>query len=672
MQWERPRNSALDGLRALAIIAVLLFHGGVGWAQGGFLGVDLFFVLSGFLITDLLLVEFSHTGRLNLLAFWGRRARRLLPALIVMLLAVVSTVALSSGSAVPERLRGDVLASLAYVANWRLAATSTDYFSLQADPSPLEHTWSLAIEEQFYLLWPLLVIGALLAARGTRWLLTTTALVAIAASWLGSGLAVHAGIEPTSLYYRTDTRAPALLVGALLALALIRYEEPLWRRRSAEIGYELLGALALAGSLVLWVVARGSSDWLYPWGFMASAAASVAAVLVAVVYPQGWWGRFLAREPLRRLGRISYGVYLWHWPVYLAMTEERTHLSGVLLLAARVAVTLALAAGSWVAIERPVHRGVHSSRLLLPASLAASTAATALFFWVTLDAGQPHPLPASAVQAAQTAVVTPAPTPPPGHVVRPPVVHPTPRPVRRTEQPLPPRPRPTPTPVVPRGPAVPVDVLGDSVAESIGGGITAIDSGYGAAVTNRGIIGCGIAVPPRYRLRGEAYDAADRCVNWEREWASDIARDHPKVVLVVLGRHEVWDGELNGRWTNVGQADFDAYLGRQLDAAIDIASARGARVAMATSPYFHGSARPDGGQYPENDPKRVDRFNALLRQAVARHPGRAYLVDLNRKACPNGHYTSTVDGVRIRKDGVHFTSAGARYLAPWLFPQLVR
>jgi hypothetical protein len=244
----------------------------------------------------------------------------------------------------------------------------------------------------------------------------------------------------------------------------------------------------------------------------------------------------------------------------------------------------------------------------------------------------------------------------------------TPTRVRRTPAALPTAP---PVPRPPAKPAVPVDLLGDSVAESLGAGLQQADTTYGANVINRGVIGCGIATTPQYRFRGEIYGLADKCAAWEQQYASSVKRDHPKVVLVVLGRHEVWDANLDNRWTNVGQPDFDHYLAGQLDRAITLASSGGARVAMATTPYFKGASRPDGGQYPENNPARVDRFNVLLRQAVARHPKQAFVVDLNHKACPRGVYTSTVDGLKIRKDGVHFTVSGGRWLAPWLIPQLV-
>ena len=219
---------ALDGLRALAILAVLAFHGGMPWAHGGFLGVDAFFVLSGYLITSLLLAEWEQTGRIDLAAFWERRARRLLPALLLM----VAVVTLGARALLPAEelrlLRGDGLAALFYVANWRMILRGGDYFAQTASPSPLEHTWSLGIEEQFYLAWPLLVAACLwgrvaVAARRAalrRAILLCAIGVAVSTVLLA---ALYRAEDPGRAYYGTDTRGASLLIGAGLAILLARH-----------------------------------------------------------------------------------------------------------------------------------------------------------------------------------------------------------------------------------------------------------------------------------------------------------------------------------------------------------------------------------------------------------------------------------------------------------------
>src|SRR5580693_4975521 len=212
----------LDGLRALAVLAVVAYHVNLGWAQGGLLGVGIFFTLSGYLITDLLMAHQAATGRLQLVSFWQRRARRLLPALFVMLAAVAAWVALLQRSQLPA-LRGAMAAAAGYVSNWWLIGENSSYFSRFGPPSPLGHLWSLAVEEQFYLVWPWLVLLGLYLVRkrpdSSRgyWLATATMLPAASAALMA--LLYHPGYDPTRVYDGTDARAFALLIGAALAFA---------------------------------------------------------------------------------------------------------------------------------------------------------------------------------------------------------------------------------------------------------------------------------------------------------------------------------------------------------------------------------------------------------------------------------------------------------------------
>lgn len=258
---------ALDGIRALAVLAVLAYHGGQTWAAGGYLGVDAFFVLSGFLITSLLLAERRQTGAIDLQAFWMRRARRLLPALFLVLGAVAVYAALAAAPTELERIRLDGLGSLFYVANWRFVFSHQSYFEQFAAPSPLRHMWSLAIEEQFYLVWPLLVFGLLRWGNGK---MRKLALAAGSLALLSLGLMaiLHSpGQDPSRVYFGTDTRATSLLVGALLAmLAAWRPFGKTARERTALH----IAALASAGVLgYWWATTPDRSDWLYEGGLPA-------------------------------------------------------------------------------------------------------------------------------------------------------------------------------------------------------------------------------------------------------------------------------------------------------------------------------------------------------------------------------------------------------------------
>src|SRR3954447_14396025 len=280
-------NRALDGIRAFAVAAVVVFHAGVGGVAGGFLGVDTFFVLSGFLITSLLLAERLARGRIDLKRFWIRRARRLMPALLAMLLATVVAGRFLLDSDALGLLRVDAYAALGYVANWRMIFRGTGYVAATAAPSPLQHTWSLGIEEQFYLLWPLLVTALTvgLAIRRARAVLV---LVCGAGAVLSQLLCVRL-FRPDDIvrsYYGTDTRAQALLIGAALAALLASAGEtarsrPGHRTRKppfASLGLAALGLAGAAGTLWLWHAATDQAAWMYRGGLTAAAVGTALVI----------------------------------------------------------------------------------------------------------------------------------------------------------------------------------------------------------------------------------------------------------------------------------------------------------------------------------------------------------------------------------------------------------
>ncbi len=350
----------LDGVRALAVLAVIAYHLGFGWAPGGLLGVGVFFTLSGYLITDLLLDQ-RRQGRWRLRDFWLRRARRLLPALFVMLAVVAIWVAVADRSRLAE-LRGEVLTSLLYVNNWWQISQHASYFARFAPPTPLSHLWSLAVEEQFYLVWPLLLmLGLWLVPErrrpiGIRPRLATVALVLAAISATEMALLYHPGFDSTRIYEGTDTRAFGLLFGAALAMV--------WPSRSltprvtpnARRILDVAGATGLAAIAFLVWRENGYSAFLYPYGIVVLSVATVAVVAVAA-HPATRIGRVLGWGPLVWLGVRSYAIYLWHEPIIVLTTPASSRGPDLVRAAGQVAAAVGLAALSWRYIEQPIRHG---------------------------------------------------------------------------------------------------------------------------------------------------------------------------------------------------------------------------------------------------------------------------------------------------------------------------
>jgi peptidoglycan/LPS O-acetylase OafA/YrhL len=397
----------LDGLRAVAVAVVVAYHLRLGWAGGGLLGVGIFFTLSGYLITDILVGQWRSRGRINLRDFWMRRARRLLPALFVVLAVVAAWASIVYPGQLTS-LRGDIVAAALYVSNWWFIAQNASYFSRFGAPSPLGHLWSLAVEEQFYLVWPWIVLaGGTLLTRKMR--LTTrqagvaavaVTLVLAAASFVALALAFHPGVDPTRAYEGTDTRAGGLLVGAALALVWpTRRARPARKpaakhsvaakhsgratattrqKESAGLATALLDAAGVIGLVVIALMIWRSGEYspfLYQGGLLLLSVAT-AMVIAAVVHPATRLGRVLGVGPLRWLGVRSYGIYLWHYPV-IVLTAPGANPDGAAMSGERQVLTagacVAVAALSWALVEDPI-RSQRVPRALRPAGAVVASA----------------------------------------------------------------------------------------------------------------------------------------------------------------------------------------------------------------------------------------------------------------------------------------------------------
>ena len=379
---------ALDGLRGVAVLVVVLYHFSPGAAPGGFFGVDIFFVLSGFLITGLLVTEWNKVGRISLPTFWIRRARRLLPALFLVLAVVGIWTLFLTNHAEAHDVAIDGLASFAYIANWHFIASGQNYIQqfVNQAPSPLRHMWSLAIEEQFYLVWPLLVSLVGLGALRRRATPERTRVVfrrGLLALCVGLGVASFVRMvtlyssshNVNRVYYGTDSRAYMLLAGA--ALGALTAGAPTIKRPTLRAVSIVAGTLVAVGLVVAFTTVQTAASWLYFGGYGLFCLA-IAVVLIAAVQP----GRnplrwVLETAPLVKLGLISYGVYLWHWPAVVWLTTSSTGLSGAALFLARSVFTLGASLASYFLLEMPIRHGrlprlprvQVSNRALVPAGL---------------------------------------------------------------------------------------------------------------------------------------------------------------------------------------------------------------------------------------------------------------------------------------------------------------
>jgi peptidoglycan/LPS O-acetylase OafA/YrhL len=351
----------LDGLRAIAVLAVIAFHLEFGWAPGGLLGVGIFFTLSGYLITDILLTQLSARGRIKLGPFWLARARRLLPALFLMLAIVVAWVTIF-GPAQTQQFRDSVLAAVLYVNNWQQIFGDVSYFARFEAPGPLNHLWSLSVEEQFYIIWPfLLLLGAKVVHErplpsGVRPRLALATIGLAFVSVILMLIVYKPAIDPSRVYYGTDTRASELLFGAALAMV--------WpsRRLSRKItpgARNVLDGLGVAGLLVIFIMIWRTdelSPFLYRGGFVLLSLATVL-VLMPLSHPACRLGTFLGMRPLRWVGVRSYGIYLWHAPVIVLTNPSAVPGPSVPRAILQVAAIFAISALSWKFVEEPIRHG---------------------------------------------------------------------------------------------------------------------------------------------------------------------------------------------------------------------------------------------------------------------------------------------------------------------------
>ena len=620
---------ALDGLRALAVIGVLVFHD--DRLGGGFLGVDLFFAVSGLLITSLLIDEHDRSGTIDLIGFWGRRLRRLLPAALMLLVATVIVFRLFADTGEWIVARTDAPWAQFYVANWHLIASGNSYWDSFAAPSAFEHLWSLAIEEQFYLVWPVVVM-VVLARRQLRDLTVVVAVGTILS--IAAMVLIFDGGDPTRVYMGTDTRAFSLLVGALFALPAIRGQIDRFVGNRARFATVIAVSL-LGGIGVMWVVAEGSSDWLFRGGLPAHSAMS-ALLAAFVVAGLTHVSSVLSARPLVAIGRLSYSLYLWHWPVFVFVNPDRFALDRWLITAIRFAVSLVLSVASYQLVEKPVRfraPWAHGSR---GRATFAVSMLVAVIVWVAI----PVPATTNAVNdAALTAVLASTPIP----VTTPPIspVTSTIPASTTTTAPLPPATSSTSTSttttttIAPSGP--PVETLlwyGDSIANDTWPPL-------GAALTEAGVDARSAAFGGVGLVAREGFDDPFGVLT------GHLDEVDPDLLVMQLS---LWDGYES---SENQVAAFDE-LGQ-------IITERNLRLALVTIPV-----RSDD----QADPGEAVLV-ANAEQFAAEHRNLVVLLDQTEVFGDTFRLDIDGDGNPERKrDGVHLCPTGALAITFWLVKQL--
>lgn len=700
MSEQRARLAhvpALDGLRGVAVALVVAFH--AGRLTGGWLGVDVFFVLSGYLITRLLLVEATSTGRIDLARFWGRRARRLLPAMLITVAVVAVAERVRERLAGPAGARWDVVGALTYTSNWLRLRAGAGYWSQFGPPSLLEHFWSLAIEEQFYVLWPLVMVGLARLRRATVTVVLAIATVA-GAAW--SLVLFDRTLDASRVYMGTDTRAYALLAGATVA-SLAEWR-PNWIRPARWIAPVASGALALGAAGL-----DGTRLVTYRGGLV---GCTLAAALVVAGLATGTdrLAGLLSVSPLRWLGARSYGIYLWHWPVFAGCGIAGRPDAGLGRIAVGVLASLAIAEASYRLVEMPIRRKglrVVRWRPALPFSAALLTGAAIVA--VSAPLGEAVPVAAArrppalaeagvggsnpappAIRDRFAGVPRPAASNSPATTV---VAGAAGRPVEPSSsarsaggsgsaaggsgsastialQPTDADEAARARIARPSGRRLRVLIVGDSVGWHLGEQMVADQAAADVEVRNLAVPAC----PPSYTAILRRRDAGSVPIEFSPECADALAAlpfevegFRPDVSFVLFGG-SFFDENLIGAdlWSSPCENAFDDWHRMTMTQITKALGAAGGRVVIASQAYYRAEV---GDRTPFYD-GQTDCQNAVTRAVASADPNVDY-AELGALICPTRECLEELDGVELRPDGAHFIGDSARLVNTWLLGQAV-
>jgi peptidoglycan/LPS O-acetylase OafA/YrhL len=614
----------LDGLRGVAVILVIIFHSGLGWLPGGFLGVSVFFTLSGFLITSLLINECENMGRINLKAFWGRRLRRLAPASLVVIAGVVGLASWLSTSIEAHRIKGDAISAVLYFSNWRFIYSGLSYGELFASPSPLQHLWSLSIEEQLYVVVPVVIAG-LFALGLRRRAIGYVFLIAVA----GSTIATMFTNSHELIYYGTHTRAAELLLGSALACLFGRRIERLAVQKAKALSS--LYFVPMMGVIVLARFSSVDSHWVYSGALTAFAGLSVICLIAAV--QAGPARSFLSWPLLVRVGEVSYGLYLIHWPVIVWLNSERVDLQPTVLFGVQVIVTVMLTVTSYWLIEQPIRR----RKILQSVRWSASTFVAAVVGVLILASAilasaqsQVDTTPDVLVTIASTSSVADS-----SNVTSTTIVSSSTKPAR-----------------VDRTGPLSILVIGDSTAENIATALAQASDGS-LGVISGGVLGCPLLKVAQVRDRKDSQQDVSYCPN-----NLQLVRDHVSevdAVVVVAGVANQWAFQYAGTdvWVEPASDQYKADLDGFLEKIEVIVAPRGLPVLVFETPPVRDNPKILG-----DDIAALVRWAGVINEWDSNWHSVKMVPYSDALSDPNSD-----EGKAERPDGVHLAEEFGRELA---------
>ena len=641
---------ALDGMRGLfVIIGPLAYHFAPYWIPGGILGIDLFFVLSSFLIVTILLNEHERTDAIDVGSYASRRVRRLLPALIATFVVCSFVTAFILDASKVPKWTGGITAAMSYVANWREIFAGTNYFdsSQYSNPQPFRHVWSFAIEEQFYLFAPFFIIICL-KWLSKRWLAILSIGGAIASAiWMA---VIYDAKDPTTLsraYYGTDTRAFALLLGIAMAVICHDYGPP--RTKVGHWLTQFMGLISTVVFLYLMLTVSEKTSWMFEYGGFFLVAVLSVFMTRAVAMPSGWLHWVYQNRFLMWAGRLGFGLYLYHWLVFIAVDSntapDKPGFNSARDMILGFGLTFLLAWASYRWIEKPFIKGRWPGWKLTAGLAGGIIVSLALLLYANTVSTSKTTSIANAVPGGGTLNISMGQgkqcvTPPGSNPVR-------------------------------------VLVVGDSVMAQLTAALRdwCADNPGQIEVLSEAHIGCGTTRGGEKRYEEGTGSMGDVCATWADPVDPAIVAD-PEVVSwvtavdlykpdVVLGMGSAWDTidrkvpQLGDVWYQPGDPPYDAYITSEYQQALHILSSTGATIAWMVSPHLDR-------QSAFNTPDRITRLNQIVLPMVQALP-RQVIIDYQTYLGPTGgpqDKDTRVDGVHLRPDRL-------RTVADWLAPQLV-